>query len=43
MAGIWAEVLGVDRVAYDNFLDLGGDSIRVLVVAAGRRPRSTSL
>ena len=35
IAGIWAEVLGVDRVGvYDNFLDLGGDSVRSLGVAA---------
>jgi acyl carrier protein len=35
MAGIWAEVLGVDRVGiHDNFLDLGGDSVRSLGVAA---------
>jgi amino acid adenylation domain-containing protein len=35
IAGIWAEVLGVDRVGvYDNFLDLGGDSVQSLGVAA---------
>jgi acyl carrier protein len=35
IAGIWAEVLGVDRVGVDdNFLDLGGDSVRSLSVAA---------
>jgi amino acid adenylation domain-containing protein len=35
IAGIWAEVLGVDRVGvYDNFLDLGGDSVRSLGIAA---------
>ncbi|NJC74183.1 amino acid adenylation domain-containing protein, partial [Planosporangium thailandense] len=28
IAGIWAEVLGVDRIGvHDNFFDLGGDSI----------------
>jgi non-ribosomal peptide synthetase component F len=35
IAGIWADVLGLDRVsAYDNFFDLGGDSVRSLGIAA---------
>jgi acyl carrier protein len=35
IAGIWAEVLDMERVSvYDNFLDLGGDSVRSLGVAA---------
>ncbi len=33
LAGIWAGVLGVDRVGrHDNFFDLGGDSIRSIQV-----------
>jgi len=35
VAGIWAEVLGVDRVGLtDNFFELGGDSIRSLHIAS---------
>ena len=35
IAGIWAEVLGVDRVGvHDNFFELGGDSVLSLGVAA---------
>ncbi|MDB6131200.1 MAG: amino acid adenylation domain protein, partial [Verrucomicrobiales bacterium] len=31
MAGIWSEVLGLDRVgAFDNYFELGGDSIKSL-------------
>jgi amino acid adenylation domain-containing protein/non-ribosomal peptide synthase protein (TIGR01720 family) len=39
LAGIWAEVLGVDRVGVlDNFFDLGGDSIlSIQVVSRARR------
>ncbi|MFD6341692.1 amino acid adenylation domain-containing protein [Streptomyces sp. NPDC060131] len=39
LAGIWAEVLGAERVgAYDNFFDLGGDSIlSIQLVAKARR------
>jgi microcystin synthetase protein McyA len=33
LVGIWAEVLGLERVGiHDNFFDLGGDSIRSLQV-----------
>jgi len=35
VAGIWADVLGLDRVGiYDNFFELGGDSVRSLGIAA---------
>jgi amino acid adenylation domain-containing protein len=35
IAGIWADVLGADRVGiHDSFFDLGGDSVRSLAVAA---------
>jgi amino acid adenylation domain-containing protein/non-ribosomal peptide synthase protein (TIGR01720 family) len=35
LAGIWSEVLGVDRVGVeDNFFDLGGDSILSIQVVA---------
>jgi acyl carrier protein len=35
IAGIWADVLGLDQVGvYDNFLELGGDSVRSLGIAA---------
>ncbi|WP_410581903.1 non-ribosomal peptide synthase/polyketide synthase [Amycolatopsis sp. lyj-108] len=35
VAGIWAEVLGLERVGVgDNFFDLGGDSIRSLHIAS---------
>ncbi|MFE2940763.1 amino acid adenylation domain-containing protein, partial [Streptomyces sp. NPDC059255] len=39
LAGIWAEVLGAERVgAHDNFFDLGGDSIlSIQLVAKARR------
>nr|QEO73592.1 condensation domain-containing protein [uncultured bacterium] len=39
LAGIWAEVLGIERIGvHDNFFDLGGDSILSLqVVAMARR------
>ncbi|MGW7535471.1 non-ribosomal peptide synthase/polyketide synthase [Amycolatopsis sp. NPDC054798] len=35
LAGIWAEVLGADRIgAQDNFFSLGGDSLRSLHISA---------
>ncbi|WP_433732007.1 amino acid adenylation domain-containing protein [Actinoplanes sp. CA-051413] len=35
IAGIWSEVLGTDRVGvHDSFFDLGGDSIRGMLVAS---------
>ncbi|WP_267132790.1 amino acid adenylation domain-containing protein, partial [Streptomyces durbertensis] len=38
LAGIWSEVLGVDRVGrHDNFFDLGGDSIRSIQVLGKAR------
>ncbi|MER5747007.1 amino acid adenylation domain-containing protein [Streptomyces sp. NPDC002225] len=38
LAGIWAEVLGVERVGvHDNFFDLGGDSILSIQVASRAR------
>jgi amino acid adenylation domain-containing protein/non-ribosomal peptide synthase protein (TIGR01720 family) len=38
IAGIWAEVLGADRVgAHDNFFELGGDSILSIQVTARLR------
>jgi amino acid adenylation domain-containing protein len=43
LAGVWAEVLGVERVgAHDNFFLLGGDSIRSLVVRARAEARGVS-
>ncbi|MFJ8941670.1 condensation domain-containing protein [Streptomyces sp. NPDC102365] len=38
LAGIWAQVLGVDRVGiHDNFFELGGDSIISIQVVARAR------
>jgi amino acid adenylation domain-containing protein len=38
LAGIWTEVIGIDRVGiYDNFFDLGGDSIRSIQIIAKAR------
>lgn len=35
LAGIWADVLGLDRVGlHDHFLDLGGESLRATQIAA---------
>ena len=34
LAGLWCDALGVERVsAEDNFLDLGGDSVRATHLA----------
>jgi acyl carrier protein len=38
VAGIWGEVLGVERVgAHDNFFDLGGHSLRATRILARLR------
>jgi amino acid adenylation domain-containing protein len=38
IAGIWAEILQVDRVGvHDNFFDVGGHSLRIVEVQAGIR------
>uniref|UniRef100_UPI0012EA022D phosphopantetheine-binding protein n=1 Tax=Streptomyces apocyni TaxID=2654677 RepID=UPI0012EA022D len=38
LAGIWSQVLGVDRIGrHDNFFDLGGDSIRSIQVLGKAR------
>ncbi|MBI2824764.1 MAG: amino acid adenylation domain-containing protein [Planctomycetia bacterium] len=38
LAEVWAAILGVERVGvYDNFFDLGGDSIRSIQVVARAR------
>jgi amino acid adenylation domain-containing protein len=35
LAGVWAQVLGIDRVGlHDNFFDLGGDSMRSIEISA---------
>ncbi|QNP75020.1 amino acid adenylation domain-containing protein [Streptomyces roseirectus] len=40
IAGIWCEVLGLERVgAEDNFFDAGGDSLRLTSVVAALRER----
>jgi amino acid adenylation domain-containing protein len=40
LAGIWAEVLGLDQVGVDdNFFELGGDSIRSIQVRARAKAR----
>ena len=44
LAGIWAEVLGVERVgAHDNFFDLGADSILSMLVVARARQAGLQL
>ena len=44
LAGIWRDVLGVERVGrHDNFFDLGGDSIRSIKVLALARERGLAL
>ena len=43
LAGIWAEVLGVERVgAHDNFFDLGGHSLKATRVLARCNPGTLS-
>ena len=43
LAGIWAEVLGLERVGvHDNFFELGGDSIRSIGVLAMAQDRGLS-
>ncbi|MBB1246999.1 amino acid adenylation domain-containing protein, partial [Streptomyces durbertensis] len=38
LAGIWSQVLGVDRIGrHDNFFDLGGDSIRSIQILGKAR------
>ncbi|WP_327233077.1 amino acid adenylation domain-containing protein [Streptomyces sp. NBC_01317] len=40
VAGVWARVLTLDRVAvHDNFFDLGGNSVRMLSVLSALRER----
>src|SRR5690348_10568767 len=44
VAGIWAEVLGLDRVGvHDNFFDLGGHSLLVTRVVVAARARGLEL
>ncbi|NJC68105.1 hypothetical protein HC028_26905, partial [Planosporangium flavigriseum] len=44
LAGIWAEVLGVERVGVeDNFFELGGDSILSIQVVSRARQAGLTL
>ncbi|MFI5618575.1 amino acid adenylation domain-containing protein [Streptomyces sp. NPDC051567] len=44
LAGVWAEVLGVERVGiHDNFFDLGGDSILSIQVVSRARQAGLQL
>jgi len=47
IAGVWGEVLGVDRVGvHDNFFELGGHSLAAVAIQStldGRLPRPVSL
>ncbi|HSF43044.1 MAG TPA: non-ribosomal peptide synthase/polyketide synthase [Thermoanaerobaculia bacterium] len=43
LAGVWAEVLGAERVGrHDNFFHLGGDSIRAIVARARSEERGVT-
>ena len=43
LAGVWAEVLGLDRVGIeDNFFELGGDSIDIQVVSRAAAPGTSA-
>ncbi|MEU3722491.1 amino acid adenylation domain-containing protein [Streptomyces sp. NPDC031705] len=38
MAGVWSEVLGLERIGvHDNFFDLGGDSLRAVALVGALR------
>jgi aryl carrier-like protein len=44
LAGVWRDVLGIDRVGvHESFFALGGDSIRAIRVLAGARERGVPL
>jgi iturin family lipopeptide synthetase B len=44
LAGIWAEVIGVDRVGrHDRFISLGGDSIKSIQILARLRARGLTV
>jgi len=44
LAGVWAEVIGVDRVGrHDRFISLGGDSIKSIQILARLRARGLTL
>ena len=44
LAGIWSQVVGVDRVGvHDNYFALGGDSIRAIQVIARAKERGLEL
>ncbi len=44
LAGIWSEVLGIERVGvFDNFFELGGDSIRSIAILSRARQKGLRL